>query len=175
MFHRSMPPGLLMIHAGIVAFVGAVVLAVLFAVRGGARIFAATVSGLVFLLLLYLFIIAPGQVYVAVENTLKVNAPPYARMDVPWEEISEAYVADWSARSEIAPVQKTNAIATRAYRVGWFTLRNGRRALIVAEGTRVLYLETANISLLLAPDDFDGFAEAVKERLSAIERRVTLD
>lgn len=109
-----MPPGLLMIHAGIVAFVGAVVLAVLFAARGGARIFAATVSGLVFLLLLYLFIIAPGQAYVAVENTLKVNAPPYARMDVPWEEISEAYVADWSARSEIAPVQKTNALVQHA-------------------------------------------------------------
>ena len=170
-----MSPGILMLHAGIVAFVGAVVLAVLFAVRGGARIFAATVSGLVFLLLLYLFIIAPGQVYLAVENTLKVNAPPYARMDVPWEEISEAYVADWSARSEIAPVQKTNAIATGGYRVGWFTLGNGRKALIVAKGTRVLYLETANASLLLAPDDFDEFTGTVKKRLSAIGKRVTLD
>jgi len=154
-FHLSMSPGTLMLHARIVAFVGAVVLAVLFAVQGGARIFAATVSGLVFLLLLYVFIIAPGQVYVAAENTLKVNAPPYARMNVPREEISEAYVADWSARSEAAPVQKTNAIATGAYRVGWFTSRNGRRALIVSKGTRVLYLEMTNVSLLLAPDDFD--------------------
>lgn len=78
-------------------------------------------------------------------------------------------------KSEEALEGMVNAIATGAYRVGGFTLRNGRRALIVAKGTRVLYLEMANVSLLLAPDDFDGFAEAVKERLSAIEKRVTLD
>lgn len=168
MFHLSMPPGILAIHIGIVIFVGAVSLAVLIGVRDGARIFAATVSGGVFLLLLYLFIIAPGQVYVAVQDTLRVNAPPYAKMDVPWNEITGAYIADWSTRSELAPVYRINAIATGGYRVGWFTLRDGKRVLIIGKGTRIVYLEMADASLFLAPDDFDGFAKAVAKRLGTI-------
>lgn len=164
MFPLSVPAGILAINIGIVVFVAAIMVAVFFTVRGGARIFGVAVSGVVLLLLFYLFIVAPEQVYVAVEDTLRINAPPYARMELGRDQVRRAYVVDWSENEDLRPVAKTNGMATGTYRVGWFVLGNGRKALLVTAGTRVVCLETDDIFLLLAPDRFEEFVEALTRR-----------
>ena len=125
MFHLSMSPGTFMLHAGIVAFVGAVVLAVLFA-GWGAHLRRDSFR-LVFLCSLSLS--PPPAAYVAVGTSPKQRAAML--MDVPWEEISEAYVADWSA-SEIGYAEDERFPMRDTASDG--SPRSGRRALIVAEG-----------------------------------------
>ena len=116
----------------------------------------------------YLFFYAPSKVVVSLtEDDLQVAIPPFVKESWVYEDISKAYIADWTtAENEgLRPAQRTMGTAVGEYRTGWFQLANGQKALLMVNGSRFICLETPSELLILAPDDFEGFRLALESKL----------
>lgn len=116
----------------------------------------------------YLFIYAPGKVAVFLrEDDLEVAIPPFVKESWAYEDISKAFVADWTnAEHEgLLPAQRTMGTAIGEYRTGRFTLANGQKALLMVKGSRFICLETPIETLILAPDDLEVFRAALESKL----------
>ncbi len=73
-------------------------------------------------------------------------------------------VVDMKAEPELALRSRTAGTATSGYHAGWFTLRNGERALIyLTDRSRVIYIPTTEgYSLLLSTTEPARMAERLR-------------
>ncbi len=78
--------------------------------------------------------------------------------------VTEGRRVDLNASTELRPRLKTWGTGLPGYQSGWFRLRNGEKALVyLTDRTKAVYVPTtAGYSLLLSPDDPDGFLAALK-------------
>ena len=116
----------------------------------------------------YLMFYAPSKVAASLsEDALEVAVPPFIKKSWAYQDISQAYMADWTATDQegLRPVQKTMGTSVGEYRTGWYKLANNQKALLMVNGTRSICLETASEVLLLAPDDLEGFRTALESKL----------
>ncbi len=135
-----------------------------------AALLGVTVTAAAAVLLIYLIAVAPRLTWVAIgDGVLKVNTPPYARLEISRHDILAAYLADWQETPALAPALRTGGAAIADYRAGNFQLRNGADAVIMAAGSRVLVLRLAGRFVLLAPDDFDVFLEEFAQRIISLQ------
>ncbi len=73
---------------------------------------------------------------------------------------------DFRMEPELLPKWKRVGTGLPGYQSGWFRLRNGEKALLyLTDRTRAVYVPTsAGYSLLLSPQDPDGFLAALRNR-----------
>ncbi len=78
------------------------------------------------------------------ETTLRINIPLYGRSISRKEIVAEkARIVDLNDETSLGPRFRTNGIGLPGYRIGWFRLRNGDKALAALTGVeQVLYVPT---------------------------------
>jgi hypothetical protein len=88
-----------------------------------------------------LALVGPGlRLSCALERTgLRLRGAGYGRL-VPWASIEPAgaEVIDLRQRRDYLPRVRTNGIGLPGYRVGWFGLANGKRALLFVTDSKVV-------------------------------------
>jgi hypothetical protein len=78
------------------------------------------------------------------------------------EEIQRAWVEDLQD-TEWRPISRSSGTSLGNIRTGWFRLQNGRRAFLVLQGERALFIEGDNDRVyLLGVEDFNSFIRNVK-------------
>ena len=106
----------------------------------------ATIAALLLILGLFLGWLAFsfGHPFVVLTNEdLRLNVPLYGRT-IPNAEIAvnQARIVDLNNEPPLNPRFRTNGIGLPGYRVGWFRLRNGDRALAaITRPKQVLYVQ----------------------------------
>lgn len=78
--------------------------------------------------------------------------------------VDAARRVDLSQASELRPGVRTMGTGLPGYQSGWFRLANGERALLyLTDRQKAVYVPTTlGYSLLLSPDDPDGFLAALR-------------
>jgi hypothetical protein len=134
--------------------------------QGKSRWLGVGITGVVFLVMVYLFIITPLQTKVVVDTgVMQVKVPPFAHRQVDSGDVVKAYVVDLSQAKELQPVARTGGGDMGNYKIGRFTLRNGQPAVLMIAGYQVLCIELKEEYLLLAPKHFDRFVKEVDDKL----------
>lgn len=114
---------------------------------------------------------AAGARYQVVEGALVVRGGFYGRT-IPLNEIDASGVraVNLDHESELRPVRRRNGTSLPGLRSGWFTLGNGRKALVfLTDGRRVVYAPgLGDFDLLLSAVDPDAMVRALREVGGAI-------
>ena len=102
---------------------------------------------------------------VLTDEDLRLNVPLYRRT-IPNAEIAvnQARIVDLNNEPPLNPRFRTNGIGLPGYRVGWFRLRNGDRALAaITRPKQVLYVPTTrDYSLLLSVAEPEELLQALQ-------------
>ncbi|MAW28747.1 MAG: hypothetical protein CMP98_08105 [Gammaproteobacteria bacterium] len=101
---------------------------------------------------------------VLTDEDLRLNVPLYGRT-IPNAEIAvnQARIVDLNNEPPLNPRFRTNGIGLPGYRVGWFRLRNGDRALVaITRPKQVLYVPTRDYSLLLSVAEPEELLQALQ-------------
>lgn len=98
------------------------------------------------------------------QPTLTINAPIYGR-SIPLShlQIDSANIINLEADSPYLPKMRTNGIGLPGLSLGWFSLRNGDKALIVLTSrSNVMHIKTTdNYSLLLSVNNPISIIESI--------------
>jgi hypothetical protein len=96
------------------------------------------------------------------EDSLTLKAILSKTQVVQTNDIQRAWVDDLED-TEWRPISRSSGTSLGDLRTGWFRLQNGRRAFLVLQGNRALFIEAANDRVfLLGVEDFDTFIRKVK-------------
>ncbi len=86
------------------------------------------------------------------------------------EQIQRAWVEDLQ-ESEWRPISRSSGTSFGNLRTGWYRLQNGRRAFLVLQGERGLFVEgEKNRLYLLGVEDFEPFLRQAKSHSSVLRR-----
>ena len=168
-FHISVPIDVLVNDLAIIASLVIIGLVVWFYSEGTNRVMGTGVLGIVIIIFIYVSLIAPAQTKVVLDDdTLMVNIPPYGHEIVKKEEIRRICVVDLEYDENLRPKSKKFGEGTRSYKKGWYKLANGRDAIMMTTGTKVVCLELDDKYIMLSPDRFDDFVEELNEKFMAV-------
>lgn len=103
------------------------------------------------------------------KDEIRINLPPYAKESIKKDEIVKAYVAYIDSNKNVKLTFKENGAATSKYKVGRFTLANGKRAVVMTARSKVLVLETNEKSYLLSPNDYEEFVRTINENIIKVQ------
>jgi len=96
---------------------------------------------------------------------LRLRGDLYGRL-IPSNQLrtDAAKRVDLNAQPELAPRIRTLGTGLPGYQAGWFRLRNGEKALLyLTDRGRAVYVPTtAGYSVLLSPNDPEGFLSALR-------------
>ena len=138
------------------------------------------------LLFLYILFLNPMRTKIILEDdALRIKAPPFYKGSIPYTDINKAAVIRldsdhplslFTPRIEVIhgikrfkgepPRNTKKRIKLGCYRVGIFTMKNERLALVMANRTETLCVETIDKYFLLAPDNFPEFVDAIKDNVN---------
>ena len=168
-FHISVPIAVLINDLAIIASLVIIGLVIWFYSEGTNRVMGTGVLGTVIIIFIYVSLIAPAQTKVVLDDdTLIVNIPPYGHEIVKKEEIRRIYVVDIEYDENLRPKSKKFGEGARSYKKGWYKLANGRDAIMMTTGTKVVCLELDGKYIMLSPDRFDDFVEELNEKFMAV-------
>lgn len=168
-FYISPPIDVLVNDIAIIASLVIIGLVIWFYSEGNNRVMGAGVLGIVIIIFIYVSLIAPAQTKVVLDDdTLVVNIPPYGHEIVKKEEIRRIWVVDLEYDENLRPKSKKFGAGTRSYKKGWYKLANGRDAIMMTTGTKVVCLELDDKYIMLSPDRFDDFVEELNEKFMAV-------
>jgi len=168
MFRMTAPQSSVLLGVAVLAVVVVSLLLSFARKKGAQRYYLLFIVATMVLGLGYLFFYAPSRVAVSLtEDELEVAIPPFVKESWAYGDISRAFVADWTTAEHegLRPAQRTMGTAVGEYRTGRFTLVNGQKALLMVNGSRFICLETPDETLILAPDDLEGFRAALERKL----------
>lgn len=155
-----------LISYGVVALLAVMTLVTFFVTSDKRLRITSYILGATTFFMIWLLIVNPSGAGVKVgDGKLEVNISRVTKIVVNREDVVSARILDWKEVDEYKPVLRTFGTSAGDYRIGSFKLKNGKKAKIVAVGTKVLVLELKNEDyiLLLAPKDFDDFIRVVNE------------
>lgn len=92
-----------------------------------------------------------------IENQkLTLKIPMYKTKIITTNEIEEVQIVEVNSESPYRPARKRSGTATKAFKSGWFTLKNKEKAFVALEGQKALYIKTKKGALfLIGIKDFD--------------------
>ena len=86
------------------------------------------------------------------------------------EKIQRAWVEDLQ-NSEWRPISRSSGTVLGNLRTGWFRLQNGRRAFLILQGERALFIEGENDRLFtIGVEDFDSFIAQVRSNSTRLRQ-----
>ncbi|MGE5559462.1 MAG: PH domain-containing protein [Chloroflexota bacterium] len=152
---------------GVVAIAG--IAGVAFGGSKAKRIMTAIVIIPVMFFLVRTLLPAPGGMKVTVGETMVVSSS-YGKLEIAKSDvISAVVVGELNADPDLRPTLRTNGTAIGEYKLGWFTLANGKKAFIMTATPEVVALELPDKYVIVAPSDFAGFVRALNERFVPVE------
>ena len=95
-------------------------------------------------LISYAIYSARGTRFVIGERGLRIERTPYGRL-IPWESIlvGEVRWVNLNLEEGLKPAIRTNGVELPGYKVGWFRLVDGQKALVfLTDYSRVVYVPT---------------------------------
>lgn len=111
------------------------------------------------------FLVGELRTGVVVGDRIVVETPPFASVSVERADILRAYrVADRAQKPDLAVAVRTNGTGVGSYLLGSFRLQDGRSAILMLSGPACVVIELKDRVLMLAPDDLDGFVQALRAR-----------
>jgi len=160
----------------LVTYIGIVLIVLgIFAIRGifrGSRSKFNYAAGAIicFALGIHLFSMkSSGSIYVT-ENSLTLKALLSKTQVIDTEDIRRAWVENLED-SEWRPISRNTGTALGNIRTGQFRLENGRRAFLVLQGEKGLFIEGEKDRLyLIGVEDFDTFIRQVKSHSSRLRQ-----
>lgn len=108
---------------------------------------------------------ARGAAFEVSASTLRVRGDLYGRtIPLGMLKPAEARRVDVTTAGELRPTVRMWGTGLPGYQSGWFRLANGERALVyLTDRSKAVHVPTAEgYSLLLSPDDPDGFLAALQ-------------
>ena len=80
--------------------------------------------------------------------------------------LDDARRVDFDTSPDLKPLRRTMGTGLPGYQSGWFNLQNGQKALLyLTDRSKAIYIPTNDgYSLLLSPDDPDGFMAALQQQ-----------
>jgi hypothetical protein len=104
--------------------------------------------------------------FVLSQEGLLIKAPLYGKL-IPSKVLrkEEAQVLDLTRDAGRRPAWRTNGMGLPGYLTGWYTLKNGEKALLFLTGKScVVYVPTTEgYSLLLSVNDAEGFVRELRQ------------
>jgi hypothetical protein len=117
----------------------------------------------------FLTIKSSGSIKVT-EDTLTLKAILSKTQVVETDKIQRAWVDDLQD-TEWRPISRSSGTTLGSLRTGWFRLQNGRKAFLILQGERALFIEAENDRVfLIGVEDFDPFIRQVKKNSSRLRR-----
>ncbi|BCS88030.1 PH domain-containing protein [Pseudodesulfovibrio sediminis] len=112
----------------------------------------------------YMLYITPKRASVTVaEEGILLAAPPFASAVIPWASVEKVFQVEMRT-DEAFKISKTKKFMTfGGYKSGVVLVKDGKEAVIVANRSDVLCIQTADRFYLLGPSDMPGFMEEVEK------------
>lgn len=86
-------------------------------------------------------------------------------------DVARVFIVDWDSDEAYRPNLRNFGAALFEYKVGWFTLSNGRSALLLTSSSANLAIETKGGELILvSPQDFDEFVAFFEKVFLRVEK-----
>ncbi len=150
--------------------IGLVIIGVIvwFYSEGVYKIIGTTIMVIVIILIMYFILILPMQAKVVLDETLEVNIPPYVHEIIYKDEIIRGTVVDLEHNESLRPKYQKFGGGLGSSKMGWYKLTNGKDAIMMTTGTRVVCLELEDKYILLSPDRFDDFVDELNEKFIPI-------
>jgi len=167
-FQFSIPAYVLINDIAIILGLAVIGIVIWFYSKDKNRIIGISIIGGVIILFIYLSFIAPIQTNVVLNDRLELYIPPYARETIQKEEILRAYVIDLEHNESLQPKYHTFGAGMGNYKMGWFKLTNGKDAIMMTTGTKVVCLELEDKYIMLSPDNLNEFIEELNEEFIVI-------
>jgi len=160
----------------LVTYIGIVLIVLgIFAIRGifrGSRSKFNYAAGAIICFALGIYLLSmksSGSIYVT-ENNLTLKALLSKTQVIDTEDIQRAWVENLED-SEWRPISRNTGTALGDIRTGQFRLENGRRAFLVLQGDKGLFIEGEKDRLfLIGVEDFDTFIRQVKSHSSRLRQ-----
>lgn len=131
------------------------------------------------LLLLFTVLFWPRKLSVEIGSEAVVLRGSIYGRSIAWGELDWEHVRLVDLRREpvLAPVRRTNGVGLPSYRVGWFRLADGQRALcFLTTPEQVVYLPThVGYVVLASVSDAPRFIDALRATASAAPRAARAD
>lgn len=109
---------------------------------------------------------ANGARFELTSEGLRLRGDLYGRF-IPREQLNVAGARRVApSETDLKPRLRTLGTGLPGYRAGWFRLKNGEKALLyLTDESRAVYIPTtAGYSVLLSPQDPDGFLRALQQQ-----------
>jgi hypothetical protein len=86
------------------------------------------------------------------------------------DKIQKAWVDDLND-TEWRPISRSSGTSLGNLRTGWYRLKNGRRAFVLLQGERALFIEADEGRVfLIGTEDFDPFIQKIKSYSSTLRK-----
>jgi len=117
----------------------------------------------------FLTIKSSGSIKVT-EDSLTLKALLSKTRVIETDKIQRAWVDDLQD-TEWRPIARNSGTSLGNLRIGWFRLQNGRKAFLVLQGERALFIQADKGRVfLIGVEDFDPFIRQVKSNSSRLRR-----
>jgi hypothetical protein len=136
-----------------------------------AALYAFAVVVLAVAVLFWWIALSAGRMSAEVDgNGLRIHVPIYSRQ-IPLTDLDLAHagIVNLDATSPLRPKWRTNGIGLPGYRVGWFKLHDGSKALLaITRRSRVLYVPTRDgYAVLMSVDNPSRLLARLRSAASA--------
>jgi hypothetical protein len=102
------------------------------------------------------------------EDSLILKAMLSKTQIIESDKIQRAWVDDLQ-ETEWRPISRSSGTSLGNLRTGWYRLKNGRRAFVLLQGEKALFIEADNDRVfLIGREDFDPFIQKIKSNSSKL-------
>jgi hypothetical protein len=104
------------------------------------------------------------------EDTLTLKAMLSKTQVIETDKIQRAWVDDLQ-ETEWRPISRSSGTSLGNLRTGWYRLKNGRRAFVILQGEKALFIEADEGRVfLLGTEDFNPFIQKIKTNSSTLRK-----
>ncbi|SHE85177.1 PH domain-containing protein [Alkalibacter saccharofermentans] len=93
----------------------------------------------------------------------------FKSVEIAQVDMTDVYIIDWKADRQYAPARRIMGTSIGSFREGRFTLSNGDRAYLLANGSRVLVVKTRDDIYFFGPDEFEEFVSDFETNIKKID------